>query len=101
MSPVQSRARTPSVTDVQFNPNGDEYFGVQPHMKTLGDVPAGKILRGEAKRKKIAAPGGADEKRKVVIANNGERRKSSSGSSISSMSSGRVSKTAAKHTSHG
>jgi hypothetical protein len=89
MSPVQSRARTPSIPD-----NGDEYFGSQPYGKPLPELPSSK------RRKSLAGSNGGDDKRKGKVQGR-DWRKSSSGSSISSNSSSKFSKNTAKQTSHG
>lgn len=86
MSPVQSRARTPSVTDRIILPihtpgqHDDEgYFGVQvPKLVNSGEVLVLKSSRDFGRRKSIDV--------KETKRDNG-RRKSSSGDSISSMGS--------------
>jgi hypothetical protein len=90
MSPVQSRARTPSFTE-----NGDEYFGLQLHGRSHPENQSSK------RRKSLAGSVvGVDKKKNA--GNGDDRRKSSSGSSISSLnSSGKLSRSAVKQTSHG
>jgi 20S proteasome alpha/beta subunit len=81
MSPVQSRARTPSFTE-----NGEEYFGLQMHGRSLADNQSSK------RRKSLGGSAiGLDKKKSVV--QSADRRKSSSGSSTSSLnSSGKLSR---------
>jgi hypothetical protein len=87
MSPVQSRARTPSITEY-----GDEYFGLQPHGRSFHESHSSK------RRKSLVVSTGGDDAKK----GNGERRKSSSGSSVtSSNSSSKLSRSAVKRTSFG
>jgi hypothetical protein len=87
MSPVQSRARTPSISEY-----GDEYFGLQPHGRSLHESHNSK-----RRRSLVGAAGGDDTKK-----GNGERRKSLSGSSsTSSNSSSKLSKGTVKRTSFG
>jgi len=98
MSPVQSRARTPSVTDTQFTANGEEYFGLEPHARWSNESLAGKGLRSNARRKSVA---GEEEKRKGGPAQIVDKRKNSSGSSASSTSSVKPVRIGAKQTSYG
>jgi len=98
MSPVQSRARTPSVTDLRMSEGADEYFGLQPHGRQSSEVVAMKTGKGEGRRKSLS--GGNEEKRRSYTSQDGEqRRKSSSSSSTSSQSSARASRVTVKETS--
>jgi hypothetical protein len=90
MSPVQSRARTPSFTE-----NGEEYFGLQMHGRS---VPENHISK---RRKSLGGSGNGLDKKKSV-GQSADRRKSSSGSSTSSLnSSGKLSRGTIKQTSYG
>lgn len=71
MSPVQSRARTPSVTELRHMIEEEEYFGLQPHGSGVREVPMKSGMKGKSGNQ----------------GNEGKRRKSMSGDSISSLGS--------------
>lgn len=93
MSPVQSRARTPSVDQA-----AEEYFGLQPHGRQSGDPHATK--ESDKVRRKSLSGAGEERKRKHPGTSDG-RRKSVGGSSNSSTSSGRSSKVTIKQNTYG
>ncbi|QDS72335.1 hypothetical protein FKW77_007885 [Venturia effusa] len=83
MSPAQSRARTPSITEWRMSGEGEGYFPLQPSRSFEAHA------RSDGRRKSSA---GEDKKRMSTGQPGDERRKSSSGSSQSSQSSGRTPK---------
>lgn len=93
MSPVQSRARTPSIDQPT-----EGYFGLQPHGRQAGDPHATK--ESDKIRRKSSSGAGEEQKRKHTAMSDG-RRKSVGASSNSSSSSGRSSKVTLKQTSYG
>jgi hypothetical protein len=99
MSPAQSRARTPSITDLKMSEGGDEYFPLQVSTSRSSiDLVANKNAR-EARRKSLG--GANEEKKKSHSGQTGDgRRKSSSGSSLSSQSS-KASRGTLKQTAYG
>ncbi|KAE9969396.1 hypothetical protein BLS_005389 [Venturia inaequalis] len=98
LSPAQSRARTPSITELKMSEGGDGYFPLQ----LSGSMEAFKITRTDG-RVKSSGGGTEDKKKRNTTGQYGDgRRKSSSGSSFSSQSSGKTSKgTNIKQTSYG
>lgn len=86
MSPVHSRARTPSVEQAV-----DEYFGLQPHGRPSTDVHGAK----ESNRSRRKSINGASEEKKKRHTTTTDRRRKSVGSNSSS-SSGRSSKVTIK-----
>jgi len=91
MSPVQSRARTPSVEQVV-----EEYFGLQPHGRQSTDVLVAEESN-KSRRKSISGTG--EEKKKRQTTTTDAWRKSAG--SYSSSSSGRSSKVTIKQTAFG
>lgn len=98
MSPAQSRARTPSITELKMSEGGDGYF---PLLQPAGSFEAFKNARSDGRVKSLG--GGTEDKKKNTAGQSGDgRRKSSSGSSLSSSSSGKMSRgVTGKQTSHG
>lgn len=98
LSPAQSRARTPSITELKMSEGGDGYFPLQ----LSGSMEAFKITRTDG-RVKSSGGGTEDKKKRNTTGQYGDgRRKSSSGSSFSSQGSGKTSKgTNIKQTSYG
>lgn len=93
MSPVQSRARTPSIGHT-----AEEYFGLQPQGRNASDNHA--VKENDSVRRKSLS--GAGEERKKKQSNMGDaRRKSLGSSSNSSISSARSSRGALKQTTYG
>ena len=101
MSPVQSRARTPSMSDISLAVNQaiapEEYFGLQPHGRPANIAELTPIDGGSSRRKSSS---GSGERRGHGSGDN-LRRKSLGGSSTSSTSSGKSSKATVKQTSWG
>jgi hypothetical protein len=96
MSPTQSRARTPSITELKMSEGGDGYFPLQPSRS----FEAFKTARSDGRGKSLA--GSSEDKKKSHNGHTGDgRRKSSSGSSLSSQSSSKISRGAVKQTSYG
>lgn len=93
MSPAQSRARTPSITELRMSEGGDGYFGL-PTQTSRSSLE----LAAKARRKSL---GGANEEKKRHGGQAGvSKKKSSSGSSLSSQSSSKASMDTAKRTAH-
>ena len=94
MSPLQSRARTPSAADVSraLSVASEEYFGYQPHKQ--GSTPVETVSKDGFRRKRLSGSGERREK-------GSSKRKSSVGASSnsSSGSSTRSSKRTSKRTS--
>ncbi|TLD32292.1 hypothetical protein E2P81_ATG05268 [Venturia nashicola] len=89
MSPAQSRARTPSITELKMSDGGDGYFPLQ--LQPSRSLEAYQNARSDARVK--SSGGGTEDKKKNSAGQSGHgRRKSSSGSSLSSQSSGKISK---------